>query len=132
MVISTNLSWASVVQGGKRQSSQHQGGPSRNQKKGQYVPSYEWKKFAMSAKWQQDVARVLPKSAVPHGIRIDFGGNPHTFQAAALASQTAFPGAVSVHQHVKNPFFDLGFQTKEEADAASKVPFEFEAVKKKG
>ena len=119
MVISTILSWASVVQCRKCQSSQHQGGPSKNQKKGQYVHSNDWKKFVMSANWQQDIARVLPKSTVTHSIRVDFGGNPHTFQAASLATHTAFPGAVSVHQHVKNPFFDFGFQTKEEEDAAS-------------
>lgn len=115
----TGRSWASVAQGPKRSIQSQLLSFTQKTKKGPYVPSEGWLKFVTTEKWYNDITRALPKSAIPHGIRVNFGGDPSTFIDAAATVQKTYPNAVAVQQGPLKDFFDLGFETKEEADEAA-------------
>lgn len=89
-------------------------------------------KFVTSEHWFQDITRALPKSPVPHGIRVNFGGDHTQFQEAAKAVATAYPKAMSLHQSLMKDFFDLGFLCKVDADQAAEETFTLEITDPKG
>ena len=102
-----NRSWAKVVQGQKRNVQEQLANLKRTTKKGPFVPTEGWLNFVTSEHWFKDISRALPKSSMPHGIRVNFKGDPAIFQEAAKAVKDVYPGAVSLHQSPLKNFFDL-------------------------
>lgn len=101
-------------------------------KKGPFTPSQDWIKFLTAERWFTGGARALPKSQVPHGLRIHFEGDPGTFQEASKAVKDAYPRAISLHLNPLKDFFDLGFMDKDDADQAAKVALTVQVTDARG
>ena len=121
-----------VIQGQKQSVKGQLVNFTRSTKKGPFIPTEGWMKFVTSERWFEDITRALPKSPVPHGVRVNFRGDPATFQEAAKAIATTYPKAVSLQQSPLKDFFDLGFLTKEDADQAAEEVFTVEVTDHKG
>lgn len=92
-------------------------------RRGDFNPSEAWLNNLNKHELFKNISFAFPRANVEHGIRIKFNPkHPYMLDAVFDAIEPTYPKAVFIDPKYLRGIIDLGFQCKEDADEAAKIP----------